>query len=207
MKSKKKFDYFASLAQMAEYAAQEARMFRDFSENFAYEKLETLRRESHAIERRCDMEKHAFATALAREFLPPIEREDLYDLARKADDLADDTDGVAAFLYMANVKTLRADTRQFAKLMVEACEKTTEMLKELKNIGKPARLLTLISEVNEIEACGDKLYETAVRTLSEESRSTREVIEWRDIYEKFEKCFNAAESLASAAESAAIKNS
>lgn len=207
MKSKKKFDYFASLAQMAEYAAQEARMFRDFSENFAYEKLETLRRESHAIERRCDTEKHAFTTALAREFLPPIEREDLYDLARAADDLTDDTDGVAAFLYMANVKTLRADTPQFAKLMVEACEKTTEMLKELKNIGKPARLLTLISEVNEIESCGDKLYETAVRTLSEESRSTREVIEWRDIYEKFEKCFNAAESLAAAAESAAIKNS
>lgn len=207
MKSKKKFDYFASLAQMAEYAAREARMFRDFSENFAYEKLETLRRESHAIERCCDREKHAFTTALAREFLPPIEREDLYDLARAADDLTDDTDGVAAFLYMANVKTLRADTPQFAKLMVEACEKTTEMLKELKNIGKPARLLTLISEVNEIESCGDKLYETAVRTLSEESKSTREVIEWRDIYEKFEKCFNAAEALAAAAESAAIKNS
>ena len=182
-------------------------MFRSFAENFAYEKLETLRREMHSAERRCDEEKHAFTTALAREFLPPIEREDLFVLARAADDLTDDTDGVAAFLYMADVKTLRADTAEFAALIVEACEKTEEMLKELKNIGKPARLFSLIVEVNEIEERGDKLYETAVRRLSKESRSTREVIEWRDIYEKFEKCFNAAEALADAAESAAIKNS
>lgn len=207
MKNKKKFDYFASLTRMAGYAAEEARMFRSFAENFAYEKLEPLRREMHSAERRCDEEKHAFTTALAREFLPPIEREDLFALARAADDLTDDTDGVAAFLYIADVKTLRADTAEFAALIVEACEKTEEMLKELKNIGKPARLFSLIVEVNEIEERGDKLYETAVRRLSKESRSTREVIEWRDIYEKFEKCFNAAEALADAAESAAIKNS
>lgn len=207
MKSKKKFDYFASLTQMAEYAAEEARMFENFVKNFDDQNLETLRRNSHAVERRCDEEKHAFITALAREFLPPIEREDLFALARAADDLADDTDGVAAFLYMADVKALRADTPEFAELIVEACEKSAELLKELKNIGKPARLFGFIAEVNDIESRGDKLYETAVRTLSKESRSTREVIEWRDIYEKFEKCFNAAEALAAAAEAAAIKNS
>ena len=49
--------------------------------------------------------------------------------------------------------------------------------------------------------------ERAVRALSVESRSTREVIEWRDIYKKFERCFNAAEALADAAETAVLKNS
>ena len=148
-----------------------------------------------------------FSAALLREFLPPVDREDLLTLARAADDLADDVDGVAAFLYMADIKALRADAADFTDLISEACEKAAEMLNELKNLNKPARLNELIAEVNEIEKRGDVLYERAVRALSVESRSTREVIEWRDIYKKFERCFNAAEALADAAETAVLKNS
>ena len=195
MKSKKKFDYFASLCRMAEFAAEEARLLGRFAKNFAYEKTAELRAATHATERRCDEEKHAFSAALLREFLPPVDREDLLTLARAADDLADDVDGVAAFLYMADIKALRADAADFTDLISEACEKAAEMLNEL------------IAEVNEIEKRGDVLYERAVRALSVESRSTREVIEWRDIYKKFERCFNAAEALADAAETAVLKNS
>ena len=200
MKSKKKFDYFASLCRMAEFAAEEARLLGRFAKNFAYEKTAELRVATHATERRCDEEKHAFSAALLREFLPPVDREDLLTLARAADDLADDVDGVAAFLYMADIKALRADAADFTDLISEACEKAAEMLNELKNLNKPARLNELIAEVNEIEKRGDVLYERAVRALSVESRSTREVIEWRDIYKKFERCFNAAEALADAAD-------
>ena len=195
MKSKKKFDYFASLCRMAEFAAEEARLLGRFAKNFAYEKTAELRAATHATERRCDEEKHAFSA------------EDLLTLARAADDLADDVDGVAAFLYMADIKALRADAADFTDLISEACEKAAEMLNELKNLNKPARLNELIAEVNEIEKRGDVLYERAVRALSVESRSTREVIEWRDIYKKFERCFNAAEALADAAETAVLKNS
>ena len=200
MKSKKKFDYFASLCRMAEFAAEEARLLGRFAKNFAYEKTAELRAATHATERRCDEEKHAFSAALLREFLPPVDRENLLTLARAADDLADDVDGVAAFLYMADIKALRADAADFTDLISEACEKAAEMLNELKNLNKPARLNELIAEVNEIEKRGDVLYERAVRALSVESRSTREVIEWRDIYKKFERCFNAAEALADAAD-------
>lgn len=207
MKSKKKFDYFASLCRMAEFAAEEARLLGRFAKNFAYEKTAELRAATHTTERRCDEEKHAFSAALLREFLPPVDREDLLTLARAADDLADDVDGVAAFLYMADIKALRADAADFTDLISEACEKAAEMLNELKNLNKPARLNELIAEVNEIEKRGDVLYERAVRALSVESRSTREVIEWRDIYKKFERCFNAAEALADAAETAVLKNS
>ena len=98
MKSKKKFDYFASLCRMAEFAAEEARLLGRFAKNFAYEKTAEVRAATHATERRCDEEKHAFSAALLREFLPPVDREDLLTLARAADDLADDVDGVAAFL-------------------------------------------------------------------------------------------------------------
>lgn len=136
MKSKKKFDYFASLCRMAEFAAEEARLLGRFAKNFAYEKTAELRAATHATERRCDEEKHAFSAALLREFLPPVDREDLLTLARAADDLADDVDGVAAFLYMADIKALRADAADFTDLIWEACEKAAEMLNELKNLNK-----------------------------------------------------------------------
>ena len=46
----------------------------------------------------------------------------------------------------------------------------------------------------------------AVRKLSREAESTREVIEWRDVYRNFENCYDAAESIADNIESAVMKN-
>ena len=72
MKSKKKFDYFASLCRMAEFAAEEARLLGRFAKNFAYEKTAELRAATHATERRCDEEKHAFSAALLREYFANV---------------------------------------------------------------------------------------------------------------------------------------
>jgi uncharacterized protein Yka (UPF0111/DUF47 family) len=47
----------------------------------------------------------------------------------------------------------------------------------------------------------------AVRKLSSTAKTTREIIEWRDVYSNFEKCFDAAESIADNVESVVLKNS
>ena len=60
--------------------------------------------------------------------------------------------------------------------------------------------------MNDLEEKGDRLYAEAVRRLSREAQTTREVIEWRDIYRNFENCFDAAESIADNIESVVMKN-
>ncbi|MBQ4587381.1 MAG: DUF47 family protein, partial [Clostridia bacterium] len=62
-------------------------------------------------------------------------------------------------------------------------------------------------KLNDLEEHGDRLYIQAVRKLSTEDISTRDVIEWRDVYRNFENCFDAAETVADNIESATMKNS
>ena len=69
------------------------------------------------------------------------------------------------------------------------------------------KLKELIIVLNDLEERGDKLYTEAVRRLSREAETTREVIEWRDVYRNFENCFDAAESIADNIESVVMKNS
>lgn len=204
---KKKFDYFQTLVDMSLCALDEAKLLKQTLENFQPETLGEARAKMHALEHECDMKKHALTTALAQEFLPPIERDDLFRLSHVTDNLTDAIDGVIAFLYMADIRTLRPDATVFADLIIECCEKTSEMLAEFRNFKKPVLLNELIIALNDLEERGDKLYAEAVRTLSVESKSTREVIEWRDIYRDFERCCDAAESVADNVESVVLKNS
>ena len=135
------------------------------------------------------------------------DREDLFRLSHVTDNLTDSVESVVAFLYMADIKKLRPDACEFADLIIECCENTVKLLGEFKNFKKSEKLKELIIVLNDLEERGDKLYTEAVRRLSREAETTREVIEWRDVYRNFENCFDAAESIADNIESVVMKNS
>ena len=207
MKTKKKsFDYFEALVNMSLYALEEAKLLKDILSDFKPEALEEQRARMHELEHRCDMEKHEMTTALVKEFLPPIERDDLFRLSHVTDDLTDSVESVVAFFYMADIKKLRDDTTPFVDLIIECCENVVRLLKEFKNFKKSDKLKGCVITLNDLEEKGDRLYVEAVRKLSREAESTREVIEWRDVYRNFENCYDAAESIADNIESAVMKN-
>jgi len=205
--SKKNFDYFESFVTMTEYALQEANLLKEILTDFDSSRIVEEREKMHALEHACDMVKHEMTTALIKEFLPPVDREDLFTLSHITDNLTDEVENVLVFIYMADIKTLRSDTRQFVDLVIECCQNAVGLMREFKNFKKSDKLKSLIIEINDLEEKGDKLYEEAVRRLSREDVSTREIIEWRDMYRNFEKCFDAAESIADNIESVVMKNS
>lgn len=204
---KKSFDYFEALIKMSECALEEANLLKEIFEHYNFDTLNEERRRIHAIEHRCDEEKHVLTTELAKEFLPPIERDDLFHLSHVADNLTDCMDDVIMFLYMAGIKTIRPDSINFLDLIIKSCENVVLLFKEFRNFKKPEKLKELIIVLNDIEEQGDRLYTEAVRKLSLESKDTLEIIEWRDIYRNFENCFDAAESIADNIEMIILKNS
>ncbi|MBQ8885349.1 MAG: DUF47 family protein [Clostridia bacterium] len=206
-KAKKNFDYFESLVKMSEFALEEAKYLKEVLATYDPETLEEKKTHMHELEHRCDMEKHDLTTALVKDFLPPIEREDLFNLAHMTDNLTDCVENVMVFLYMADIQKMREDVPQFVDLIIECCVGVSEVLREFPNFKKSEKLASLIVALNDLEEQGDKLYMDAVRNLSKMAKTTREVIEWRDIYKIFENCFDAAESIADNVESAVMKNS
>ncbi len=202
-----KFDYFSCLEEMAEYSLKEAILLKETVESFDSVDIATSREKMHELEHGCDIKKHELTSALIKEFLPPIDREDLVELAHVTDELTDKVESVLIFFYMANITTLRDDTAPFVDLIIECCESAVSLLKEFKNFKKSSLLKELIIKINDLEEKGDRIYMDAVRRLSCSEESTRTVIEWRDVYKNFEECYDAAEKIANRIESAIMKNS
>ena len=207
MKTKKKnFDYFESLVNMSVYALEEANLLKSIFVDFKPEELEEQRSRMHDLEHRCDMEKHDLTTALVKEFLPPVDRDDLFRLSHVTDNLTDSVESVVAFLYMADIKSLRADAVAFAELIIECCENAVRLLKEFRNFKKSQKLGEYIILINHIEEEGDDLYVSCMRTLHQQTRDPLQVLAWREVYQFFEYCFDACEDVADIIESITIGN-
>ena len=206
MKTSKKFNYFECLVQMTEFAAKEAELLKQTILNFSEETLKTNCIEMHKLEHGCDMIKHEMTAQLVREFLPPIEREDLFTLSHVVDDLVDKVESALIFFYMANITKLRDDTMQFVDLIIQSCKSTLDAMKEFGNFKKSNTLKDLLIKIHDCEEKGDQIYMQAVRNLSCSNEDTRTIIEWRDVYRCFEACFDAAEKIADTVQSAVMKN-
>lgn len=206
MKNNKKFDYFECLVNMAEFSLKEAELLKQTVLSYDEQILQQNKIEMHKLEHSCDMVKHQMTAALIREFLPPIEREDLFTLSHVVDELTDKVESVLIFFYMANITKLRADTMDFVNLIIECCQSVVDVMKEFGNFKKSTTLKDLLIKINDLEERGDRIYMDAVHNLSCSDEDTRTIIEWRDVYRNFESCFDAAEKIADTIQSAMMKN-
>ncbi len=202
----KKTDYFQCLVEMAKYSLAEAQLLKETISSFDEKTLAENIKKMHQLEHSCDMLKHEMTSALVKEFLPPIDREDLFELSHVTDELTDKVESVLIFFYMANITSLRDDTMSFVDLIIESCQHAVQMMNEFHNFRRSVTLKEHIIKINDLEEQGDRLYMEAVRRLSCSSESTRTIIEWRDVYRNFEACFDAAEKIADTIESAMMKN-
>ena len=72
--------YFEEFAKGISYANDAAALLQNIFENFDAANSRTLLDEMHAIEHTADGVKHEMMERLVKEFLPPIEREDIVEL-------------------------------------------------------------------------------------------------------------------------------
>jgi len=121
-KNKKGFDYFECLVNMSGFALEEAKLLKEILSDYHPDTLKEQRVRMHELEHGCDLIKHDMTTALVKDFLPPIDREDLFRLSHVTDNLTDKVESVVVFLYMADIETLRSDAEQFVDLIIGCCE-------------------------------------------------------------------------------------
>ena len=79
---------------MADYIVQSAEILKDVFVNFHIEKLEEKTTEVHKIENNADRIIHKMRNHLIKDFLPPIDREDIALIGHKLDDIEDEIDEI-----------------------------------------------------------------------------------------------------------------
>ncbi|MFV0351326.1 MAG: DUF47 domain-containing protein [Oscillospiraceae bacterium] len=205
--AKKQHDYFQTFQTLVDYSAEAAQSLYESFTDFDPSTLNERRDAMHLIEHNADEEKHVMMEKLAAEFVTPIEREDILQLANEMDEVTDKVEDVLIRIYMYNVQAIRPEALAFADVIKNCCTKLQVATKEFANFKKSATLHQCVVDVNTMEEEGDALYINSMRELYTTEKDPVQVLIWSEVYDKLEECCDACEHVANVMESIVMKNS
>lgn len=198
--------YFKNFVICAEYGEKASCGLEQILNEFDVTHLSENLDEIHGMEHAADQKKHEMLAALAKEFITPIEREDIILISEAMDEVTDRIEDVMIRLYINNIRTIRPDAAEFAHLITRCCKAVSRLMEEFKNFKKSKKLYGLMVEIHTLEEEGDRLFIRAMRRLHTEGLDPLEIVAWREIYSYLEKCCDACEDMANAVERVMLKN-
>ena len=160
----------------------------------------TLRDEEH----RGDDRTHSILREVNSTFVTPIDREDIYRLASRLDDVMDFFEAAGDLIVLYELDALPVEMQQMADLLVRAAELTAAAMPRLKSLK---HLSDYWIEVNRIENEADKLYRRFVARLFSGDTDALMVLKLKEVAEQLEAAADAFENVADTVETIAVKES
>ena len=199
--------YYRNFIECVELGCKAAVMLDQSLNEFHPETLSQKLDEMHEIEHAADMKKHEMKGVLVKEFIAPIEREDILSLSQCIDEVTDKIEDVLLYVYMNNVQSIRPEALKFTKSIIKCCDTLKELMEEFMEFKKSKKINDCLIKINDLEEEGDKLYIAAMRNLHTQETNPLEIIAWKQIFYYLEKCSDACEDVADVVESVIMKNS
>jgi len=197
------FDMFVEMVDISNQAAEKlGAILNDFQPKTLSQQIDAL----HGIESLGDSQKHQMMETLAKEFIAPIEREDIMDLANEIDDVTDSVEDVLRKIYMYNIQYILPEALEFMKLVRQCCKELHTIMREFSSFKKSKTIRDSIIELNRLEELGDKLYLDAVHMLYVQKGDPFETVAWTEVFNSFEKCCDTCEHVADVVSGVIMKN-
>lgn len=204
---KEKMNYYDEFLKNINCALESAKILHKYMEGFDKSKSVEIENIVHEIENEADRNLHNILNYLVRDFITPIDRDDIMILSHTIDDLEDCIDEVVININILDISKIRSDINQFTELIVKVCEKLHDMFLKFKDTKKYDEMKNMIIEINQIEEMGDSLYQKAISDLFKNETDSIEVIKWKNIYDCLEVCLDTAENIANEVENIIMKMS
>ncbi len=205
--AKRHSPYFDDFITMVSFSVRAAEYLQSVLNSYNPEALHECRQAMHEIEHAEDEVKHGMMKRLAKEFVTPIDREDIIQLANELDTVTDKIDDILIRMYMYNIRELRPEALAFADIIVRCCKALQVAITEFPNFQKSTTLLQALIDVNTLEEEGDAIYIKAMRKLYKEGGDSVQVAAWGELYDRLEECCDACEDMADIMEVVVMKNS
>ena len=140
-------------------------------------------------------------------FITPIDREDIYSLIKKLDDVLDLINSTMHRFLMYDINTSTSESKSFADIIVECTEHILELMKALNSVGnKKIYIKEKIICIHKIESEADCLYRKTIADLFKNEKNPIEIIKWKEIYQILENTIDKCEKIANTVEGVVIKN-
>ena len=133
---KKGYNYFDTFVKMVDYSCQTANILNQTLLAYDPLDLEAQLYEIHQIEHKADMEQHEMRNVLAKEFIAPIEREDILSLSQEIDDVTDAVEDVLMRMHMFNITSIREEALEFSQLILSCCEALKKAMEDFHDFRK-----------------------------------------------------------------------
>ena len=161
-KKSHKFDYFDQFEKQTEIAIEEADLLIEALENFTKaDDLEPYMERAHQIEHRGDAVNHAILENVATDFITPIEREDIIELAKCLDDIIDYIEDVIQCMYMYDVHYIPEGTKD-SPPHPQGHRRPGQGDGRLPQLQEVEEVRALVHDVNDYEEVADRLFPSMV---------------------------------------------
>lgn len=199
--------YFQAFVELIKFSKEAAKFLHKIASFYDHDKIDSYVVEMHNIEHTADKKTHELMEKLYKEFIPPIEREDIITLVSKIDNITDSIEDVLLQLYMYNVTTIKENVISFCELIIKSIEELEKVFADFHNFKKSQIVREGIVIVNDIEEKGDNLFTATVRKLFKEHPNSNQTLIYNEIYRQLESCLDASEDVANTLEAIILKNS
>ena len=197
-KEEKFFDMFNAMAQNVH---EGSKLLKKMMEKDA--DIRDIAESIKALEHKGDRMTHDLFTKLHKTFIVPIDREDIYALSSKIDDVMDVIESIARWMVLFKIKEASEPAAQLAQILNRSTAEVTAAVSQLQNGMK---VMEHCIEVNRLENEGDHIYHVALGKLFETETDPINLIKWKEILEKLESSLDKCEDVANVLESIVVKN-
>jgi len=159
-----------------------------------------LREHEHAG----DAVTHRVIHELNSTFVTPFDREDIYELITKLDDVMDSIEAAADFAVLSELETLPVEMGRQVDLLQRAARCTVEAMGRLATMND---LASFWIEVNRLENEADQVYRGLLSRLFSGSYDALTVLKLKQVADDLEEAADAFEHVANVVETIAVKES
>jgi predicted phosphate transport protein (TIGR00153 family) len=199
----KEIDFFEIFDRAALNITKAAALLVELMENF--DNLDARAKEIYEVEQEGDILTHEIMKKLHKTFITPIDREDIYALASRMDDVLDLIWGAVDRIVIFKIMEMTPDAVNISKDLLATTEVMHKAIHKLKEKNY-SHVQDYCIEINRLENRIDRDFRDAIAKLFEEVKDPILVIKWKEIYEHLEDCSDKCEDVANIIEGIVLKN-
>jgi len=168
-------------------------------DNPAWDKADDIKE----IEHKCDSLTHEIIQRLNRTFVTPLDREDIFNLARSLDDVMDAIDAVAGVVRLYKLTSVRVGARELARIITSSADQVRLAIGAME---QHKGLMPHAIEVNRLENEADRVHHQAVSKLFEDEKDPIEIMKWKETFDFLEDASDRCEDVANVIEGVMVKH-
>lgn len=198
----KEIDFFEIFDNVAVNVTKSASLLVSLMENF--DNLDARAKEIYEVEQDGDILTHDIMKKLNKTFITPIDREDLYALASRLDDVLDLIWAAVDRITVFKLKESTKEAIAMSKDLLTTTEVIHKAIKKLKEKNY-SHVQEYCIEINRLENRVDRDFRDALGKLFDGIKDPILIIKWKEVYEHLEDASDRCEDVANILEAIVLK--